>query len=199
MAAPPVELFALRIEPGQTVPVDTERDVVITNVCFASEEALKPGQTTILKVHHVKVDQDSDDDEDDDEQDDEDDDEDEELPDASASSGKAKTPAKKAATEGGPNKKQDEEDSDEEEDNDDDLDGVVEQEYSLARLTTGQVRHCHPCPCILLLSPPFLGQGVCYTRGSVLTRVSVVFLFIFFHGSYNLICPLFETMARRSK
>ena len=155
MAAPPAELFALRLNPGEPISLDPDRDFVVTNICFAAneddeaeeDEEFTPGETTIVKLHHIPADEpfgvdDSDDDSDDDDDfsddgeediDDEDDEEEEEEEAASKANGS------KADIEEGDD---DEEDDDEEDSDDDsDLPDVEEKIFSIARLTTGRVSY----------------------------------------------------------
>ena len=97
MSAQPVELFSLRLLPGEPVNLDPTRDLIITSVCFADVEVIDgkevevedpdsvpSGQTTLIKVHHIPLSppEDLDDDEllfdDEESEDDDEEDEDEE-------------------------------------------------------------------------------------------------------------------------
>ncbi|KDN48494.1 hypothetical protein K437DRAFT_293833 [Tilletiaria anomala UBC 951] len=152
MAAPPVELFALRLEPGEPLHLDPDRDFVITNICFADDEGaedLPEGQTTIVKVHHIPVqapfgldDIDEDDSDFDDEEDDDEEGESDES--GTAEEKQEKKEAQEIAVNGSikeADKAPADGESDDDDDDDDllDLDEIEEKVFSLARLTTGRV------------------------------------------------------------
>lgn len=138
--AEPAAFFGLRISPGEVYPLETLRDVHITNIAFG--EKVEGSARSVVKVHHIKFpnldDDDSDSeydsdligDDDDDEDENEEDEDDEEEEDAEI---------KDAAD---ADEEEDEEDEEDDEDDDSDSGGVEEEEFVVCSLYPGKIEQC---------------------------------------------------------